>query len=140
MQKKPQGLTGQDSTPFPHFPFSLCEALLCFLLWPLKAKSVPRVPSICLPSSLILRFRLSSTQKRNRSWFLKEDPGLVFFPSLARAPGRFLLGHLVQFHEPSGTSIAGEQPIPPEGWDRPRESPWPRGLPNVTKAKVSWPL
>lgn len=79
---------------------------------------------LCLPAKFPhsqIPSILSSTQKTKG--FLKEDPGLVFFQAWPELLAGSYWAIWFSSKSLSGTSIAGEQPIPPEGWDRPRESP-----------------
>ena len=139
-----------EKIPGPHWSGQYTLSPLPFLsLWgfavlpALASESKQRAKGpLCLPAKFPhpqIPSILSSTQKTKGSWFLKEDPGLVF---LQAWPG-LLAGSswAIWFSSTSlsGTSIAGEQPIPPEGWDRPRESPLPRGLLHVSAANVSRP-
>lgn len=94
-----------------------------------KRKRMPRIPAVCLPSSLSrVPFLLSSTQKGKCCGLEGEGPGLDF-PNLARAPGE-PMGGPVWFLWLLGATHSWRSTSLSRGWGvggrRGRVSPPPR--------------
>lgn len=102
-----------------------------------KRKRMPRIPAVCLPSSLSrVPFLLSSTQKGKCCGLEGEGPGLDF-PNLARAPGEVPHGWsgLVPLAAWGHPQLEIHQSLPRVGGrreERPRESA------SCSQAPASW--